>query len=462
MSGNRTTLSLLFLLLALAGVSIIPHLVLAAQPASTNLLTDLTLEAGQASILHYYQTVRGKLQWTIDLAKQPDDRATLEYGIHLQPASGGKAIMLYSGVITALKITGSLDSVPAGDVYVSLRNTAKVQEAAGVSSRIVFNTSFGPLLAPDDNPPPRLRILSPLPGLELWGNDTEVVLTVEGEPYAPIYLQGSNMAVAASADGYAEALVPLSVGLEQQLDALCVGPTGHVATGSVRVIKHMLTEPPVVEAAYSHRPTIRLHLSDTSAIDLQRSTLTLGDLTLQLQLDSARNVLFATPDADLPFGSMDAQLQLVGRADKFAGRQPILESFSWLVQVGGSRTINLWPGQHIATINGESYALDAAPFIDRVSASTMVPFRFVAEAMGAEVAWLPETGQVTFQLGTKSILLTLGSLDAEVDGEAIAMPLAPRLIGGRTMVPLRFVSEQLGASVRWDGTTGTIAISVDN
>lgn len=77
-----------------------------------------------------------------------------------------------------------------------------------------------------------------------------------------------------------------------------------------------------------------------------------------------------------------------------------------------------------------------------------VPLRGVGEALGAKVGFSGKT--VTYTKGKKSISLTLGSKVAVVDGKNVTMDTAAKAVKGRTYVPLRFVSENLGETVNWD------------
>lgn len=77
-----------------------------------------------------------------------------------------------------------------------------------------------------------------------------------------------------------------------------------------------------------------------------------------------------------------------------------------------------------------------------------VPLRGVGEALGAEVDFRGKT--VTYVKEDKSIVLTLGSKTALVDGQNVTMDTAAKAVKGRTYVPLRFVSENLGETVEWD------------
>ena len=120
------------------------------------------------------------------------------------------------------------------------------------------------------------------------------------------------------------------------------------------------------------------------------------------------------------------------------------------------------------TLDGEPLEPQGAPALVQYlgqDGRTLVPVRTVAEALGATVVWVPENRQVLLLRGEQTIVLTLGSASAAVDGVTLELP------GGvpagvvkwegkeSTMVPLRFVSEQLGAQVEWDNDTFTAHIA---
>lgn len=120
------------------------------------------------------------------------------------------------------------------------------------------------------------------------------------------------------------------------------------------------------------------------------------------------------------------------------------------------------------TLDGEPLEPQGAPALVQYlgqDGRTLVPVRTVAEALGATVVWVPENRQVLLLRGEQTIVLTLGSASAAVDGVTLDLP------GGvpagvvkwegkeSTMVPLRFVSEQLGAQVEWDNDTFTAHIA---
>ncbi len=94
-----------------------------------------------------------------------------------------------------------------------------------------------------------------------------------------------------------------------------------------------------------------------------------------------------------------------------------------------------------------------------VHGRVMVPLRGVLEKLGAFVDWDPATQMVTASRGNLDLQMTLGSRDARVNGHDVTLDVPAMTMGGRTMVPLRFVGEALGAEVRWDGVSRTVLIS---
>ncbi|AUG57873.1 copper amine oxidase N-terminal domain-containing protein [Acetivibrio saccincola] len=100
---------------------------------------------------------------------------------------------------------------------------------------------------------------------------------------------------------------------------------------------------------------------------------------------------------------------------------------------------------------------DAEPFIDD-NGRTQVPVRFVSEALGAEVGWEGSTKTVTISQGDKEIKIVIGKKDYTINGEKNLMDTEALLKEDRTFVPIRFVSEGLGARVDWDPAVRTVYI----
>jgi len=103
---------------------------------------------------------------------------------------------------------------------------------------------------------------------------------------------------------------------------------------------------------------------------------------------------------------------------------------------------------------------DAEPFIDENS-RTQVPIRFVGEALGADVSWDGNTKKVTITLNGKKVVLQIGNKNYEVNGQQKQMDTVALLKESRTFVPVRFVSEALGATVKWNANIRTVYIDMN-
>lgn len=113
------------------------------------------------------------------------------------------------------------------------------------------------------------------------------------------------------------------------------------------------------------------------------------------------------------------------------------------------KTIKLQIGSRIVNVDNEAVIYDATPVIrnDR----TLVPIRIITEALGGKVDWNGATKEVTLSINDKEIKMTIGKT-LEKYG------VAPVIIDGRTFVPVRFVADELGAEVAWDEATKTVTI----
>lgn len=108
-------------------------------------------------------------------------------------------------------------------------------------------------------------------------------------------------------------------------------------------------------------------------------------------------------------------------------------------------------------VDGRRLEPDVPPHI--VSGRTLVPARIIAEALGAGVSWDPVSARVRVLLGEQDIILSPGRQTALVNGREVALDVPAQIIAGRTLVPLRFVGEALGVSVGWDPVRRQVAIN---
>lgn len=114
-------------------------------------------------------------------------------------------------------------------------------------------------------------------------------------------------------------------------------------------------------------------------------------------------------------------------------------------------------GSRKISVFGREIKNDVAPKI--VNDRTMLPIRIVAESLGGTVTWNGELQRVTIQKGADVILITIGADTAYVNGTAVKLDAAAFVENGRTYLPLRFVSETLGAQVAWNEAEKTVTIT---
>ncbi|MGB8953746.1 MAG: copper amine oxidase N-terminal domain-containing protein, partial [Tumebacillaceae bacterium] len=117
---------------------------------------------------------------------------------------------------------------------------------------------------------------------------------------------------------------------------------------------------------------------------------------------------------------------------------------------GDSNNINVY-------VNGTLLKLDQPALMK--NGRTLVPFRAVLEALGATVSWDEEKQAVHAEKDGIDIELPLQSTTAKKNGQTVQLDVPAEQINYRTMVPLRFMSEALGASLGWAGKTNSVFIS---
>jgi hypothetical protein len=173
---------------------------------------------------------------------------------------------------------------------------------------------------------------------------------------------------------------------------------------------------------------------------------------------SRSDVSLAVDGTQLANGTYERLVKIVTNG----GELPVTIAFA--VGVEQPVIIKLTIGRTAATVGTTGVTLDAAPYIDKGSGRTMVPMRFVGEAFGASVTWNAATRRVSVETeGTPnhkslSMVMTIGSKTATVNGKSVTLDVVPAIVAGRTFVPLRVISETLGAQVSWNEATRTVRI----
>lgn len=122
---------------------------------------------------------------------------------------------------------------------------------------------------------------------------------------------------------------------------------------------------------------------------------------------------------------------------------------------------SVWGQEEVTVyVNGSQIVSEVPAIVD--NGVTMLPFRDILRALGVkdtEIVWHENSKSIEITTGGKYIFIAIGSSGAIVDDRMITLLAAPYVTNGRTLIPVRFISEALGASVGWNGDTSTVTIT---
>ncbi|MBT9141615.1 MAG: Tungstate-binding protein TupA [Dehalococcoidia bacterium] len=108
-------------------------------------------------------------------------------------------------------------------------------------------------------------------------------------------------------------------------------------------------------------------------------------------------------------------------------------------------------------LDDQPLSMEVGPQLD--GRTVLLPLRAVLGPLGAEMDWHAGTRSVSISRGRTNLGLSIGSKVATINGVRTQLAVAPRIVNGRTLVPLRFVSESLGLQVDWRSRDLTVAIT---
>jgi len=128
-----------------------------------------------------------------------------------------------------------------------------------------------------------------------------------------------------------------------------------------------------------------------------------------------------------------------------------------VVEYAGGTELKLTIGKLTGYVNGTAKTLDAAPVIK--SGRTMLPVRFVAENLGGTVGWDGATSSVTIKGDNIDIAIKVGADTAWINGKTVKLDAPAFIENSRTYLPVRVVAEAMGATVAWDGATSTATLT---
>lgn len=275
-----------------------------------------------------------------------------------------------------------------------------------------------------------------------YTNNPNYVLKGKTEPGAILEIGGEEVEI--DSEGNFEFELSLKEG-ENKIEIKTTDDVGN--TGTQEAIIFLDTTPPNVKLTtenytLSKEPNIYImgQLDDKDAI------LTINGDKVEL----APNGTFAV----LVFLKRGENLFEIKAVDKIGNAKIINLTIVYPENV----LIVLYVGKKTGEVNAKTVNLDVAPFIHKKTGRTMVPLRFIGEALGAQVDWDNAERKVTYTLYGRTIELWIDKSTALVNGNPVVVDPAPYIVSGRTVVPLRFVSENLGAAVEWEDKTQRITI----
>ncbi len=137
--------------------------------------------------------------------------------------------------------------------------------------------------------------------------------------------------------------------------------------------------------------------------------------------------------------------------------QEIAQAAQLKLAAAPADSIQLQIGSGTVKSFGKWLAIDAAAKIE--DGRTLVPVRFVSEALGAEVKWHDAFGVASVVANGQVILLQPGNKQVSVNGKSIELDVPAKSENGRLLVPARFIVENLNAKVDWNEATRTFTIT---
>ncbi len=258
------------------------------------------------------------------------------------------------------------------------------------------------------------------PGAEVYVNQVKAVVDKEGRFSATIALhEGVNTIIVKASNGYATTTEQFEVELDTQ------SPT-------------MFLETKVEEE----------HYVDVETVMIKGRVEPGSEVTVNGVKATVVNDIFV---AEIPVTLGNNKL-VVEAVDRVGNTSTLEKEFDiWTRTV-----VKIQIGSDIAYINDEVTKLDTPAAI--IDGRTVVPLRFIGEAFGAEVEWIDETKTANISLDGDTISLQIGSTTAVVNGAIQTLDVPPQIVNGRTMLPFRFLGEALNCEIEWDATTKTVTM----
>ncbi|NPV88098.1 copper amine oxidase N-terminal domain-containing protein [Coprothermobacteraceae bacterium] len=220
---------------------------------------------------------------------------------------------------------------------------------------------------------------------------------------------------------------------------------------TTRPAPKVAVDPTEITAGKDTNLTLTLVGADAKPVPVGKSVqINLGSFSYVSVIAADGKVQFKLPAANMEVGTMYG----VVRVEGYEAASFTLKVNAAPVTPAPQVTIVLSLNQDIYTMNGQIKFWDAAPYIK--NGRTMVPLRALAEALGFQVGWDGATKTVSIwkadqnpAVDTPYIMLQIGTTTAKVGSALYELDVAAEIVNNRTMVPLRFVAENLGYTVQW-------------
>jgi hypothetical protein len=329
------------------------------------------------------------------------------------------------------------DNVYGGQPLTALEGTHTLSYYA--TDRLGSRSETGTLTIAVDSTPPMIAVVAPQDGATVNGPTIAVRGTVDVGSSVSV----NGQAVAVDATGAFNQIITIQgTAATIVIDAIDVAGNNAVRTLQVSVDK----TPPTLTVS---QPVNFQKLQRLPIIVMGKTEMG-GTVTVQGAA--------ATVQADGSFeysiiSAADGPLTITVVASDAAGNTSTRTA---AVTVQSTKLVQMQVGTPTALVNGQSVSLQTAPIIR--SGVTLVPLRFVAETFGISPVWEGVFQIIDLPLGTRTVRLQIGQRFAAVDGKRVALEAAPVILGGVTMVPLRFIADMLGADTQWEAATRTIII----
>ncbi|MGG6312006.1 N-acetylmuramoyl-L-alanine amidase [Paenibacillus macerans] len=136
--------------------------------------------------------------------------------------------------------------------------------------------------------------------------------------------------------------------------------------------------------------------------------------------------------------------------------------FAWMFLFLFAQMGHAAAGSTSIYLDGKALALPKNGQVQNVNGNVMIPIRVVAEELGFDVNWEKKTGTVTIQQSGTTLILNVNKTTAAVNGSEVKLPIAPKLAEDTTLVPMRFVGEQMGLAVSWDNSAKAAYLTTPN